>query len=100
MVGSLLLYRRDGLSHVLLRWAACVRPSLWPHPSRRASCGSAPQDEELAPHGEERRSRISNHEARLSSVMVLKALGQLLDILGRPARHFHAEVQTHLGQHF
>src|SRR6266853_757763 len=34
------------------------------------------------------------------SVMILKALGQLVDILRRPARHFHAEVKTHLGQHF
>src|ERR1700724_3493551 len=32
--------------------------------------------------------------------MILEALGQLVDIFGRPARHFHAEVQAHLGQHF
>src|SRR4051812_42104557 len=34
------------------------------------------------------------------SVMILEALGELVDVLRRPARHFHAEVQTHLGQHF
>src|SRR3984885_9604507 len=32
--------------------------------------------------------------------MILEALGELVDILRRPARHFHAEMQTHLGQHF
>src|SRR5262245_66403374 len=37
---------------------------------------------------------------RHNSVMILEALGELVDVLRRPARHFHAEVQTHLGQHF
>src|SRR4051794_17556797 len=36
----------------------------------------------------------------IRSVMILKTLGELVDILGRPARHFHAEMQTHLRQHF
>src|SRR4051794_35713673 len=34
------------------------------------------------------------------SVVILEPLGQFVDILRRPARHFHAEMQTHLGQHF
>src|SRR6478752_2910034 len=34
------------------------------------------------------------------SIVVFEALGQFVDILRRPARHFHAEMQTHLGQHF
>ena len=33
-------------------------------------------------------------------VVVLEALGEVFDILGRPAGHFHAEVQAHLRQHF
>src|SRR5947208_11132936 len=32
--------------------------------------------------------------------MILEALGQFVDVLRWPARHFHAEMQTHLGQHF
>src|SRR5690349_23327211 len=32
--------------------------------------------------------------------MILEALGELFDILRRPAWHFHAEMQTHLYQHF
>src|SRR6266478_9818305 len=36
---------------------------------------------------------------RRTLVMILEALGQLVDIFRRPARHFHAEVQPHLGQH-
>src|SRR4029453_8600490 len=35
-----------------------------------------------------------------SSVVILEALGQLVDILRRPAGHFHAEMQAHLRQHF
>src|SRR6266566_9234472 len=34
------------------------------------------------------------------SVMILEALGEFLDVLRRPPRHFHAEMQPHLGQHF
>src|SRR5262249_27103370 len=34
------------------------------------------------------------------SVMILEPLGELVDIVGRPARHFHAEMQPHLRQHF
>jgi hypothetical protein len=30
----------------------------------------------------------------------LESLGELLDILGRPARNFYAKVQTLLRQHF
>src|SRR6266700_6660699 len=36
----------------------------------------------------------------LRSVMIFEPLGQLLDIVRRPARHFHAEMKPHLGQHF
>ena len=36
----------------------------------------------------------------IRSVVILEALGQFVDILRRPARHFHAEMQTHLSQHF
>src|SRR6266436_2345941 len=31
--------------------------------------------------------------------MILEALGQLIDIVGRPTRHFHAEMKPHLSQH-
>src|SRR5712671_3899916 len=69
----LYLFCRDGSSDNSLRWAACVRPK-W--------CGrEVPRPRRL-------------------SVVVLEALGELVDILRRPARHFHAEMQTHLGQHF
>src|SRR3712207_6022441 len=34
------------------------------------------------------------------SVMLLEPLGEILDVLRRPARHFHAEVQAHPGEHF
>src|SRR5262245_55195864 len=33
------------------------------------------------------------------SILVLEALRQLLDVLGRPVRHLHLQVQTHAGQH-
>ncbi len=33
-------------------------------PILRDGADAPPQDEGLAPHGEERRSRVSNHEAR------------------------------------
>src|SRR5450759_5836444 len=33
-------------------------------------------------------------------VVVFEALGELFDVLRRPARHFHAEMQAHLRQHF
>src|SRR3984957_10533439 len=33
-------------------------------------------------------------------VMLLEALGELLDVLGRPAGDFHAEVEPHLREHF
>src|SRR5204863_7738956 len=36
----------------------------------------------------------------IRSVVILETLGQLVDVLRRPARHFHAEMQTHLRQHF
>src|SRR3978361_1988408 len=32
--------------------------------------------------------------------LVFELLGQVFDILGRPIRHIHAEVQIHIGQHF
>ena len=32
--------------------------------------------------------------------MILEALGELVDVLRRPARHFHAEMKPHLGEHF
>ena len=32
------------------------------------------------------------------SVMLFEALGELFDVLRRPARHFHAEMQAHLRQ--
>src|SRR5947209_15994158 len=34
------------------------------------------------------------------SVVLFEALCQLLDILRRPARHLHAEMEAHLRQHF
>src|SRR5271157_102418 len=37
---------------------------------------------------------------RDSSVMLLEPLGEVLDVLGRPAGDFHAEMQPHLRQHF
>src|SRR5215510_13253148 len=33
------------------------------------------------------------------SILVLKALGQILDVVGRPIRHLHAKMQAHAGQH-
>src|SRR5262249_13706287 len=48
---------------------------------------------------EENSSVVCHLSSVLCSVMILEALGQLVDIVGRPARHFHAEMQTHLGQH-
>src|SRR5580698_6257425 len=34
------------------------------------------------------------------SVMLLEALGELFNVLGRPAGDFHAEVEPHLREHF
>src|ERR1700757_2515680 len=64
----------------------------------RDAAKAAPQDEGQ-PHGEERVS-ASRTMRFMNSVMILEALGQFVDILRRPARHFHSEMQTHLGQHF
>src|SRR6516164_1795085 len=35
----------------------------------------------------------------VGSVMVLEAFGQLIDVVWRPSRHLHAEMEAHLGQH-
>src|SRR5258706_3065854 len=44
---------------------------------------------------------IADHRpTNTCSVMILEPLGQLVDIVRRPARHFHSEMQAHLGQHF
>src|SRR5262245_40612956 len=40
------------------------------------------------------------HDEFLRSIMVLEALGELVDVLRRPAGYFHAQVQPHLGEHF
>src|SRR5205085_9748097 len=45
-------------------------------------------------------TRYARPRCCIRSVVVLEALGELLDVLGRPARHFHAEMQPHLRQHF
>src|SRR3546814_8099353 len=37
---------------------------------------------------------------RRSSVRLLEALGQLLDVLGRPVRNLHAQVQANGREHF
>src|SRR3546814_18285348 len=37
---------------------------------------------------------------RRSSVRLLEALGQLLDVLARPVRNLHAQVQAHGREHF
>src|SRR5215213_1353811 len=42
----------------------------------------------------------SPERERRSSVVFLEPLGEVLDVLRRPARHFHAEVQAHAGEHF
>src|SRR5690606_852244 len=34
------------------------------------------------------------------SVVILEALGQVLDVLGWPVRHLHPEMKAHLRQHF
>src|SRR5258708_8078622 len=47
-----------------------------------------------------RPSVIRSPSSVLCSVMILEALGQLVDIVGRPARYFHAEMKPHLRQHF
>src|SRR5580700_9321981 len=45
-------------------------------------------------------SYASARRRRPSSIMVLEAFGELVDILGRPAGYFHAEMESHLGKHF
>src|SRR5688500_8003116 len=35
-----------------------------------------------------------------NSVLVFEALGEVVDVVGRPVRHFHAEMQAHRRQHF
>src|SRR5262252_8007774 len=32
--------------------------------------------------------------------MILEPFGEFVDVLGRPARYFHAEMEAHLGEHF
>src|SRR5882762_11104940 len=39
-------------------------------------------------------------DSRSDSVVILEALGELVDILRRPARNLHAEMEAHLGEHF
>src|SRR4029453_5128876 len=34
------------------------------------------------------------------SILVFVALGEIFDVLRRPIRHFHAEMQAHGGEHF
>src|SRR6266404_6557159 len=50
------------------------------------------------------RQTTEGNDAYLSSVvcsvMILEALGEFIDVLWRPPRHFHAEMQPHLRQHF
>src|SRR5262245_24543207 len=36
----------------------------------------------------------------IPSVVILEALGEVVDVVGRPARDFHAEMEAHLRQHF
>src|SRR5262245_50013181 len=52
--------------------------------------------------------RVAGHSASsgppraplgLNSILILEALGQILDVVGRPIRHLHAKMQTHAGQH-
>src|SRR4029079_12556355 len=38
---------------------------------------------------------VARRNPHAVSVLVLEALGQLLDVVGRPIGHFHAEVQAH-----
>src|SRR5664279_1326109 len=82
---------------------------------RRTCCsGGLPAFAPVIPDVAKRRSGISRFSAAqlrsivraharagmTTSVMILEALGQFVDIFRRPARHFHAEMQPHLGQHF
>src|SRR5687767_3577026 len=83
MVRSLSLYRRDGLSDLALRWAACVRPMGWPDHYRKDALRAFGPAVTMI----------------FRSVVILEALGQLVDILRRPTGHFHAEMQAHLRQY-
>src|ERR1700694_4264986 len=51
-------------------------------------------DSGFAPLGAPRNDR------QLPSVMILEALGEFVDVLRRPARDLHPEMQPHLRQHF
>src|SRR5690606_24082442 len=66
---------------------AKVRPSL-------ASGGS----DEAGPRPP--RWRPADEPPGTNSVVLLEALGELVDVVRRPAAHFHAEVQAHGGEHF
>src|SRR5262252_6015144 len=37
---------------------------------------------------------------RNSLIVILEPFGEFVDVLGRPAGYFHAEMEAHLGQHF
>src|ERR1700676_870603 len=64
------------LSNMALRWAL-LRPSLRPL----------------------RRWRMAGPSLPRLSVWLLEALGELLDVLRRPVRDLHAEMEPHLRQH-
>src|SRR5689334_19738354 len=63
------------LSNIALRWAE-VRLKLRPRRRWRILGSSSP-----------------------GSIRFFEALGELLDVLGRPVRDFHAEMEPHLRQH-
>jgi hypothetical protein len=62
----------------------------------RAAVGTA----EHAPQLDRSASAAFAHPTFCTLIMILEPLGQFVDVLGRPAGHFHAEVEAHLGQHF
>ena len=65
--------RRDNPPDVVLRWASCVRPKVMAGTNPAMTINS-------------------------NSVMILETLGEVVDVLRRPARHFHAQMQAHLRQ--
>src|SRR5882724_1313605 len=104
---SCLISAADMLANIALRWLAVRFSFRLVLPWRISySLGASSHDGRLAsPAGWFAWSRVrtgkpEDHFSWTRLVVIFVALGQIVDVLWRPIRHVHPQVQTHLGQHF
>ena len=69
-----------------------------PMSSCESAAGSPPGPDRRAPHEPTSQNQSRRREEPL--VGLFELLRQLFDVLRRPVRNVHAEVQTHRGEHF